>query len=57
MILPIYRRMQDENRELRRALAIMWHAWHTDNRPPVDVLILAERCYVEGRRVAKEPEC
>jgi len=49
-MLPILQHLQEENRELRRALAIMWHAWDTDNRPPRDVLALAKRCFEEGRR-------
>jgi len=53
MILPVYRLLQDENRELRRALAIMWHAFHTDNRPPHDVLKLAKKCFDEGRTDAR----
>jgi len=53
MILPIYRLLREENCELRRALAIMWHAWDSDNQPPHDVLKLAKRCYDEGRRVAR----
>lgn len=50
MILPIYRLLSEENRDLRRALAIMWHAFDTENRPPHDVLALAKQCYDEGRR-------
>jgi len=56
-MLPIFDHLREENRslrdtnaELRRCLAVMWHAFDTDNRPPHDVLQLAKRCYDEGRR-------
>ena len=35
--------------ELSSALAIMWHAYDSDNRPPANVLRLAKRCYELGR--------
>ena len=50
MILPVYNLLQEENRELRRALAIMWHAWNGDHKPPTDVLKLARKCYEQGLR-------
>ena len=54
MILPVFKHLQEENRDLRRALAIMWHAFDTENRPPHDVLKLAKRCYDEGRIIGHD---
>ena len=39
-----------EIERLRSALAIMWHAWDSDNRPPHYVLKIARECYEQNRR-------
>lgn len=33
---------------LRAALAIMWHAYDTDNRPPHQIIKLAKECHDEA---------
>jgi len=39
----------DELERLRSALAVMWHAYVTDNRPPHQVAKIARECYELGK--------